>query len=1132
MRDSTIPPVIRIRSLAVLAVRRMVAHWRLVASAALGAVVSSAILSTTIIYADTIRDLGLRHALEQPAAELLAVQVRRDTTSARREEYRGSHQRVERTVRGALGEATGKILRQGTSQTFYLTAHDGRVDDSNQQRPRATIRFRDGLDQHVTATAGAFPRGGAPGEAAPLPVAVAVNLAQRSNVAVGDRFDLHAWWEPARAPLRVQVASIVRANDPGEAYWKTSPTALDEPVSGWPAFVFLVSEDAFFGALAGRMPTAGATYSEVYAIHRDGLNARNAAPVADAVNALPAAMTAMERDASVSTGLEEVLRTFDDRLFFVRIPLFVLLLQIGGIVCYYLVMVSTMLVERHALEMAVLRSRGASPTQLLIEFGVEGLLLALLASATGPLLAAALISALGPTPPFAALSGGAPLSVHISFLSYVFSVGGALLAFAAFMLPAYRATRTTVVEFRRASARPRPVPLFLRYYLDVALVLLLAVVFWRLRQDEQLFTRTLFGERQSDPLLLATPAVIMITAGVVFLRLFPLVLRLVAWALTWVAGAATLVGIRSLARDPTHYSRLVLMLMLATGVGMFGATFSATLDHSYDDRARYPVGADVRAADLRRLSGQGDAAFVRAMEGVPAEEMSAVSRSEATVNFEGTAEPVQVLAVDSATFGEVAYFRDDFAGTSLSSILSTLADDRADPKPALLPEGTRQLGVWVKFADIRGPIALVVSVRDANGRSEALPLGSVRPTDASTREWHFFAVNLEARRSGPGARPPLVQPLAFEAIYTSTVSAIAAQRGVVMYGPLLTSSTPAPPASPEGDVGTTPFADARVALDFAAPGFEVIQGQHVARVTDTLSPAPDAPPGASAAARYEWSDTRVAPRERGLRPVSDSSPLAVHIAQASANRLGLETGDTVRMLVGGTYTDARVAGTFELFPTYNANHPRVGFAVVEASRLSALMNASLSTQKAVANEAWFATEDSARTVEALAAFGPQSVMDAGADRARQAEDPLIAAGWAGILGISFATVLTLSAIAFVLYSYLTAQRRALEFAILRTLGFSRVQVFLVVAIEYLAIVVAGMGLGTVVGLQVGQRMMDVLGISEAGEAVLPPFALAVSWLQVFTVWGVLGAAFILTIAAVVLLYVRLAIHRALRVGEG
>jgi len=49
--------------------------------------------------------------------------------------------------------------------------------------------------------------------------------------------------------------------------------------------------------------------------------------------------------------------------------------------------------------------------------------------------------------------------------------------------------------------------------------------------------------------------------------------------------------------------------------------------------------------------------------------------------------------------------------------------------------------------------------------------------------------------------------------------------------------------------------------------------------------------------------------------------------------------------------------------------------------------------------------------------------------------------------------------------------------------------------------------------------------------VLPPLQLRVSWVEVVAVWGILGAVFIATIAAVVALYFRLAVHRVLRIGD-
>ena len=60
------------------------------------------------------------------------------------------------------------------------------------------------------------------------------------------------------------------------------------------------------------------------------------------------------------------------------------------------------------------------------------------------------------------------------------------------------------------------------------------------------------------------------------------------------------------------------------------------------------------------------------------------------------------------------------------------------------------------------------------------------------------------------------------------------------------------------------------------------------------------------------------------------------------------------------------------------------------------------------------------------------VFDSEALRQAQDEDPLVAAGWEGVLFLSFLAVLILSALGFLVASFLTAQTRSLEFAILRT----------------------------------------------------------------------------------------------------
>ncbi len=1122
------------RSLPVIVVRRMLGNWRLLASVVIGTLIAGAILAATVIYADAIRDLGLEHALEAESVHDLDVRVSQSNIAIRAPLYEQSRGRIDRALDSSLGEARGGVVRQGTTATFYPTPPGGVPELQNDARPRANLRFRTELLDHVSLVAGDLPSARGLAADGAVEVLLGAETARLNGFAVGERLDLHPSWVTDTPALTAVVVGLIEANDLDARYWSGLPDLLDSQTASWPTYLLFVSQDVFFGAPALALPSMTARYLDVYHVDRAQLDSRSAAGVAVAVEVLERRLGATENLLRVDTDLVSVLEEFDDKLFFVRIPLFVLLLQVGGVVAYYLLVVSTMLLERQAEEIATLRSRGATTAQLLAQYGIEGALLALLAVAAGPPIAATAIAALGPTPAFSDLSGGAPLDVHLSGLSFALAGGGALLAFASFMVPAWQATRQTVVGFKHNAARPRRSPLFLRYYLDVALVAVLAIVFWRLRRENDLFDEPLFGDPHADPFLLATPAVAMLTAGIVFLRLFPLVLRLVAWLVAQGAGVWLLVATRALARNPTHYARLILMLMLATGVGMFGATFSATLDRSYDDRTHYAVGADARATDLRALSRQGDDTFVAALGTVPARVASPVIREDGSVSANGENVRLEVLGVDPETFGEVAWFRSDFADSSLQAMLDDIEGNATAVEYVSLPADARQFGMWATLPDVRARMDLLAVFRDARGQLASGWLGSVRPGDVATQEWRFFSIDLEQLRGRTGNRlaADIEPPIALQSVIVYTRSTIGAQRGVMLLGPAMTSplapSTPFERGRPQDS--DAPFDGAILAHVFTDPGFEVLQGTIQRRVDDQMRADSDAPPGWDVSLRYEWLDEEQPASRRGIRQAIPGGRTLVYLSSDAAQRLGVEPGDDAVLNVGGAHVEATYGGSFDLFPTFDANS-RLGFAIVHASRLQVDANASLPNSAVGYNSAWVASDDPPASSAALAAYDPRVLLDVEGERARQEEDPLIAAGWEGILAISFAAVLLLSAIGFLIYSYLTAQQRRLEFAVLRTLGFSRVQVFGVVLLEHLFVVLAGMGLGTIVGLQVGRLMMDFFGVDESGAEVLPPFALAVSRWEIVLVWGILGTVFVLTVLAVVLLYARLALHRALRVGD-
>ena len=149
--------MVRFRSLPLIAVRRMLGNWRLLTSVVIGTVIAAAVLSSTTVYADAIRDLGLDFALRQHAPASLDVQVVQSTQRVERGQYRRSRDRVDVAVARALAPASGKLVRMGTSATFYATAPGEAVPD-RPDRPRANLRFRSELEERVAIIEGEIGR--------------------------------------------------------------------------------------------------------------------------------------------------------------------------------------------------------------------------------------------------------------------------------------------------------------------------------------------------------------------------------------------------------------------------------------------------------------------------------------------------------------------------------------------------------------------------------------------------------------------------------------------------------------------------------------------------------------------------------------------------------------------------------------------------------------------------------------------------------------------------------------------------------------------------------------------------------------------------------------------------------------
>ncbi len=664
-----------------LAGLRLARGWPLLLAVGAGMLVAVVLVCTVPLYTGLVSNVQLQraiHAGSPPAYNIQAVAVS-GTVAA--------------TPRGSASTAVLALGKQylapfvSPAATYYAVSDDLLLlklgsQTFNPSDPRARQVTYDALDfaaaaPHMHLLAGAAPR---PGTAQAL---VTREMADAFHISPGMPLTVAEFGEH-NITSTVTVSGVWEPTDAGDPYWNGLDFSADN--GGTLIYPVLVSEDTFFTQLA-HFDTLGMHQNWIFYTRPDAITTANMASVASAIGTFRARMNgdvqALPGIASVSTqtGLDRTIADIQSQQALLALPLYVIVAQVVGLALLFVAAMAALLVEGQAQEITTLKSRGASGSQLLSTFSAQGVVLGIIAAVIGPVLAALLaIWLIQRFVSSTTLSGAGISGAYLTQLANPTGVilpalAGALLGVGAVVLTAWQAAQMDVLAFRREQARPTRVPFWKRYYLDLALVALCLIGYFELGQFGGASTRAALGGA-SSPLLLVTPALLLLAGALIVLRVLPLGAQAGARVAARGKGLTSLLAFAQVERSPGRYSRMTLLLVLAVGLGFFALTFDASLTHNVRDQAAYSVGADLRLQTVGGLGSGRDAAELALLHQQPG--IAAIGEAYrtqfSTTPDEGNS-PVDVLGVDPATFAAVAgpvSWRGDYAGAPLPDLMQRL----------------------------------------------------------------------------------------------------------------------------------------------------------------------------------------------------------------------------------------------------------------------------------------------------------------------------------------------------------------------------------------------------------------------------------------------------------------------------
>lgn len=1108
--------------------KRASRHWQILATLSLGVILATALLASGPVLVNTVVEFGLRRTLL--ARDTLQGNVRLEAfTFIPQEEPEAEYAALDADIQAIIHQHLGPYIEQviPALQSWWMLPWQNEQIVSDQ---RISLRVygaaENGTREQIELIAGDWPEQAVVDETGRVVAAVfPEGMADAYRLEVGDRLPLSGQSDIEEPTAWLEVAGIARPRDGEDRTWFGiySPFYVEADDDWQAQYGVLIPAGQFFTAAevfnpAGRPELDWNVLLDPAAIAVDDIPALQAA-----VTALSTSVRGMNGRPNVQTEIDQVLAAFSAQANVVRAPLLFLTAEIVLLALFYVVMIASLAVQQVEREFAILASRGMNRWQLFRIQLVEALLIALVAFISGPLIGATLVRSLALVGPLADV-GEVTWPLTVDSAAWIAAGVGILACVLGLLIPAGTAVQRSIVSQQRTVGRQTAPPFWQRYYLDVFVLVVGLVLFYRL----QVYGGIVGGSEarpRVDWLLLLAPVALLLGSGTILLRLFPPLMGLLARLASLRPGLPGALAMWQVARNPTHVARLVLLLTLAMALGILSTGLGATLDLSESERALYAAGAEMRLTSSRSLLLDDVA------QAIPEEALvSGLWRNRGSLSFGRTFGSVEILAVDPLTINDQADFRPDFADEPIPAVLDDLVlEERAEYPVTPLPGRPENISLWIWTPEDEEDgdrsftcgdsdldrLGLSAKLLTAQGQLISAPLLPEVEGGYPPDGWRMFAGSI---------------PVLEEESYPLNLHSIWVQNRVHTCGVFQNYQE----ALINIAFDDVTISDSVSGEEIVVDGFEDITRVWQTSTVDSRTIFQPSDESHSGRARLSMLYNFAARESIGLSlaNIEAEDVLPAVVSPAFLAFTDAQVGDVLDVTMRfGSRVTFQIVNSVNYFPTLYEEEN--GFLVTAVEPLLDLLNRNtpiaINVNEVLVSGAENLGDEAVRR-EVSRVPNAAAIITADDIRTTIKADPM-ALGLRSVTFFGYVLTTILSLIGFATYFYMSARRRESTHGVLRSIGMSPRQLYGMLAWEQIVLILFGLALGTILGVVLNRIVLPGLPITLGDQTPIPPFMPQNDWWAVGRIYLLLMLAFLATLGLATWLLYRAQLHRVLRIGE-
>ena len=212
-----------------LILKRLIVNWRTLSTVVVGVVLACSIMSGTVIFFDSLKEIALDESLRSLIDEDTNILIQAEKGPTNYLEASNLDKRVHSFSDDLFGAHIRDVLHGARTATFFFSL-PGQELDAGKDTSRTYFAYLPKLNSQVTIVDGIYSEeleqklgtNGTP----VIPVLIDARDASLFELKVGDRISAVPYWDDSADHITVNIAGVFEKNDRDDFYWSIEQKAF------------------------------------------------------------------------------------------------------------------------------------------------------------------------------------------------------------------------------------------------------------------------------------------------------------------------------------------------------------------------------------------------------------------------------------------------------------------------------------------------------------------------------------------------------------------------------------------------------------------------------------------------------------------------------------------------------------------------------------------------------------------------------------------------------------------------------------------------------------------------------------------------------------------------------------------